>query len=445
MQTIKLRTGIWYNDHAIELRFPLDWDVRTYWPDTPPVLSVARIKERLNSPMGQPPLRELAKGKRKPLIIVDDLSRPTPVYQIMPLLLEEFGSAGIPAENIRILVAAGTHGNQNHYALEKKIGREAFGACQIIVHNDKKKCRLVGRTSYATPVYVNPAVLDSDLVCGVGGIYPQHTTGFGGGSKLALGVLGRKSIVHLHYGKHKSVAGTYNIENTFRRDLDEIARIIGLSTIFTLHIDGCSQLVNLTCGDHFAYYPEAAAFSRKAYAAPLPHDADVVIANTYPSDISYTFMRKGLKPVRCATPDAVRIAVGYNYEGIGRHGIFPQGKNQRLNQMHALFLRMSTMDKKEIIAKLIKNLSPRSNKMNPPQPHAASAGTILSESLEGMWLYRPEGESLPLPEIDGIRITRQWESVLEHIEKKFANRQSLRVAVYPCAPLQCLEHAGRKN
>ena len=104
---------------------------------------------------------------------------------------------------------------------------------------------------------------------GIGGVYPQHTVGFGGGSKLALGVLGRKSIMHLHYG-HASVGGTYNINNDFRRDVTEIAQMIGLNTVYTLHVNAHLELVNLMCGDHFSYYPHAARFSRERYRALPP-------------------------------------------------------------------------------------------------------------------------------------------------------------------------------
>jgi nickel-dependent lactate racemase len=83
-------------------------------------------------------------------------------------------------------------------------------------------------------------VLGSDFVLGVGGIYPQHSTGFGGGSKLALGVLGKRSIMHLHY-THPSMDGSYDIESDFRRDLDEVARMIGLRTSITVHVESTEK------------------------------------------------------------------------------------------------------------------------------------------------------------------------------------------------------------
>ena len=53
---------------------------------------------------------------------------------------------------------------------------------------------------------VNRHVAAADYVIGIGGAYPQNSTGFGGGAKFALGVLGRRSIVNLHYGYTAQVA-----------------------------------------------------------------------------------------------------------------------------------------------------------------------------------------------------------------------------------------------
>ena len=84
MQEIELRTGAWYNDRSIQLTFPDSWDVVTYWPDTPPPLTDEEIAEQIRRPIGQPTLSELARGKKRPVIVVDDLARPTPVFRILP-------------------------------------------------------------------------------------------------------------------------------------------------------------------------------------------------------------------------------------------------------------------------------------------------------------------------------------------------------------------------
>lgn len=438
MKKITLQTGVWYNDHPIDLTFPESWEIQTFWPDLPDPLSEKEILGSLQNPINCPPLSEQARGCKRPVIVIDDLARPTPVFRVIPYVVEQFQIAGIAAENIRIVVATGTHGHQDEKGLAQKIGSEVYRKCTIIVHDYQKNCRKIGVTSYGTPVIVNKEVLDCDYLCGIGGIYPQHTTGFGGGSKLSLGVLARKSIVHLHFGGHKSVGGTYAIDNSFRHDLDEIARMIGFKNIMTLHTNSQLELVKLTCGDHFIYYEEAARFSRQAYDSPLPVQADVVIANTYPSDVSYTFMRKGFKPLRCAPADSTKIAIGYCHEGVGRHGIFPQGGDSRIERLRALRLRISTMSAKVIVEKIVKNLF-RRKKTNQLDHQTNSTGGV-SEKLSDFLLYRPVGAESPIPEIGGMHILSSWQDVIQEIQKQHSTKEKVRVCIYPCSSLQCLDH-----
>lgn len=439
MQQIELRTGIWHGDHIIRLNFPESWDVVTYWPDTPPLLTDKQIAERINSPVGQPPLRDLAKGKRYPVVVVDDLARPTPVFRIMPFLLEEFEIAGVRPQDIRILVSTGTHGHQDPVALANKIGPITYKTCRVIIHDDLRDAKCIGTTSFGTPVHVNAELLKADLIIGVGGVYPQHTTGFGGGGKLMLGVLGRKSIRTLHF-RHKGVGGSYNIDNDFRRDITEIARMVGLNTIYTMHINDRLEVVNLLCGDHYKYYPEAAEFSKSRYTAPLPNDADVVIVNAYPSDVSYTFVRKAMKPIRCAPPRAMKVVIGSMHDGIGRHGLFQQGLSERIKSYRALYNRIAVMDPHVIIQKIIKNLFSRRR-----HEVQRTEKTSVSATVDPMWLYRPEGAAEPIQDLDGVRIVRSWELILKAIRERYPTQSIVRVRIYPCGSLQCLDTPAGKD
>lgn len=433
MHDIELRTNVWYNDRSIRLTFPDSWDVVTYWPDTPSPLTDEEIAGQIRYPIGQPPLRELAKGKKRPVIVVDDLARPTPIYRILPFLLNEFEIAGLQPRDIRILVATGTHGHQDAAALANKIGPSSYERCRVIVHNDLQGSKFVGKTSFGTPVYVDPELSKADLIIGVGGVYPQHTTGFGGGGKLILGVLGRKSIRTLHF-RHKGVGGTYNIENDFRRDVTEIARMVGLNTLYTLHINDRMDVVQLFAGDHFAYYPQAAAFSKKRYTAPLPEDADVVIVNSYPSDVSYTFVRKAMKPIRCAPAGAMKIVIGSMHEGLGHHGLFQQGLSDRIREYRELYNRVSVMEPRVILQKIIKNLFHRKSSQVRPSQGGSGASTA-----EPIWLYRPDGGGASIPDLDGVRLLGSWEAVLEGIRNRYPQGRAVKIRIYPCGSLQCLD------
>src|SRR5204862_4953702 len=181
------------------------------------------------------------------------------------------------------------------------------------------------------------------LLIGIGGVYPQHTAGFGGGSKLALGVLGRRSIAHLHLA-HAGVDGSYEVDNGFRRDLDEIADLIGLRTVVSVHVDAEREVVRVVSGDWRAHYRDSVRFSREAYAAPGPGDADVVVASAYPMDVSLTFMRsKGMIPLFQARPGASRVVIAACPEGVGHHGLYPFAVVPRWHREEMLVRRLQVL------------------------------------------------------------------------------------------------------
>ncbi len=425
------QTGVWHGDEPLTLPLPREWDVAFLWPKTPPPLSDDQIKEILESPQGQPPIRQICRGKSKPLVIVDDPNRPTPVARLLPFLLAHFRDAGIPASSVRILVATGTHGAPLSETLLKKIGAEASSACHVLVHDAKQNLVYAGRTSLGTPVLVNREVRQSDFLVGIGGVYPSHTAGFGGGSKLVLGVLGFPSIEHLHY-RHQALGwSSTQKQSSFRQDLDEIARLIGLNAMISLQVNAERQIVHMSCGDHFLYYPGAVAFAKQAFAAPLPEGADVVICNAYPNDLSLTFARmKGTAPLDHCVSAVSRIVVASCSEGVGFHGLFPlvdRGRFYRQRQIARRLRRMKLGDvARKIGHRIYRGL--RSRRRN----NSASENPI--------WLYRPGIHREPLPSrVEDMRITSSWQEILQAVREEQAGKDRLKVLVYPCAPLQCLE------
>ena len=117
---------------------------------------------------------------------------------------------------------------------------------------------------------INPQVAESDLLIGVGGVYPNWTAGFGGGAKLALGVLGFETIAALHLGHQSMGWGTPNSRSDFRRDLDEIARMIGLRTSVSLVVNGDREVVEVFCGDTWVSHSSAERLVCEGFRAPAP-------------------------------------------------------------------------------------------------------------------------------------------------------------------------------
>jgi len=136
-------TGAWYSDEALTLDCPPEWDVTVFRPPTPPPLTDRQIAEALERPSGQSPIRQICRGKSRPLVIIDDLNRPTPVARVMPFLLTHFHDAGISSRDVTILVATGTHGAPQLNAVLKKAGPEA-ASCKIVLHDPERGLVQVG-------------------------------------------------------------------------------------------------------------------------------------------------------------------------------------------------------------------------------------------------------------------------------------------------------------
>lgn len=448
-QEIALRLGAWYGDESRVLEVPSSWHVDVLAPTTPAPIGAAEIRAAVENPTGQAPLRDSARGKRRPLIIVDDLTRPTPTDLVVPHLLRELETAGISPRDVRIIVASGAHGRPAPDAAAKKAGHEAATACRLLLHDARTGGIKLGTTSFGTPVIVDREVAASDLVIGVGGVYPQHSVGFGGGSKLILGVLAQRSIVGLHYG-HSSVAGTYDTDNDFRRDLDEMARMAGLRTVVTVHVDADRRPVRVVAGDPDLLFEESARFSRACFAVePAGDGYDVVIANAYPMDVSLTFARsKGLAPLAHVGPDVSRVLVAACPEGLGLHRIFPYLNGPRFEaQVHRLrrmmVVRPSTIPHRGVrkARAAIRKFSgsPRTTPA-PAHPRQQFAGQITESERRRVHLWAPMAPPQSLPSvIPGIQLAAGWKDVVSRVDSEHPGAARLRVALYACSPLQCLE------
>lgn len=429
-----MRTGVWYGDNPLNLNFPTNWDVRTLWPSCSPVLTESQIATALEHPRGQAPLRNMCRGVTRPLVIIDDVNRPTPVASVLSTVLRHFEDAGISASKVKILLATGMHAMPKMNSVVEKVGSEAASACTIMVHDPNGPLAHLGRTRFGTPVFVNKEVTASDFVIGVGGVYPNHTAGYGGGSKLALGVLGFRSILSLHYSHPSIGTGPYPTRSRFREDLDEIAQMIGMRSMISLHVNADCKPIRIRCGNYLSYYPEEVDFARRTFSVPPPADADVVISNAYPTDLSLTFaLMKGSAPLYRCKPESSRVLLASCSEGLGGHGLFPVVNVPKWHR-HKTYLRFAAIRPVPFAKKALLSFS---NRLHLSNASTSNAGRVWQNPIRVYAARNIQGAVSA--KAKALSITTSWSDIVQAIRWEQGNTRRLKVLVYPCAPLITLE------
>jgi nickel-dependent lactate racemase len=277
----------WYGDTVQELAFPAGWDVTVASMADAPAAGEGAIQQALLHPIGTPPLRELARGRQKAAIVVEDITRPLRTASILPAVIAELEAGGLGAEDVWIVMGLGSHTPMNRADLIEKLGQAVVERHAVYQNQPYENMEVLGTTSRGTPVHVSRFYMAADLRIGLGTLTPHPYAGFGGGAKtVAVGVAGIDTLYANHGRAYSSGPPTVGCldGNDCRDDLEEIARMAGLSFSINGVVNSRRELAGLFAGDQVLAHRAAAAFARQVYATQLPPPADVVVCNAYPKD-----------------------------------------------------------------------------------------------------------------------------------------------------------------
>lgn len=257
------------------------------------------VRKALANPVQSRTLSDLAYDKKRILIVSDDNSRPTPVAQFLPLILEELHKAGIQNHQIRFLMALGTHRHMTQAEMGNKLGTDIVRNYQVFNHDwENPDClEYVGDTGQGVPVWINKLVTQSDLVIGLGSIMPIDICGFTGGGKILVpGVSGPITVNEMHWNRVEVPAEEVlgQTENPIRTSIDSLARKAGLDFIVNVILNAETEIVGCVAGDMAAAHRQGCEIAKKVYGVPIPHEYDIVIADSYPFDIEFWQANKAL-------------------------------------------------------------------------------------------------------------------------------------------------------
>jgi nickel-dependent lactate racemase len=280
---------IWYGNTTLEIDLPEDWDVDVcpMRGASRPALSIEQMAAAVRNPIGSAPLRELAKGKRRVVIIFDDMTRPTRTYELAPVVLEELAEAGVKEDAITFVCALGTHGALTMNEFRKKVGQKILERFRVFNHNIYENCVEIGTTSRGTRMMINREVAEADLKVAIGCVTAHAQVGFSGGGKIILpGVSHVDSIAHYHLqveAMARETTGLGNFDkNILRFEIEEAARMAGVDFVINVLVNGRGATSALFAGELFEVHRRAVALAKEVYATePRPKDKELVIANAF--------------------------------------------------------------------------------------------------------------------------------------------------------------------
>jgi len=239
------------------------------------------------------------KQAKKILIIVNDITRPTPYEIILPPLLDELQHLGIKKENILFMVATGIHRSNSQEEIKEIFGEHIFSAYKFINHDcDDPNSKDLGQLKSGNNLWVNPMVSDIDFIITTGVIVPHYFAGFSGGRKSILpGICGRKTIEANHAQMVHPDARSGNLKgNPVDEEMQEAAGKVGVDFNINVVTDENHQIVEIVAGELLASWQQGVNTCKQIYICPIEKKADVVIASAggYPKDINVYQAQKAL-------------------------------------------------------------------------------------------------------------------------------------------------------
>ncbi len=273
------------------------------------------LEAALESPIGSPALRELARGKASAAISVCDITRPAPNQLTLPPILRCLEESGIPRENTSILIATGLHRPASKEEIQTIVGAETAANYRILNHHARELAEhwFLGQTFRGTPVHIDERFIAAELHITLGFIEQHLMLGFSGGRKLiAPGLAAQETIKVLHSPKFmrepKAVEGSVE-ENPLHAELLEIARMARHDFMLDVALTRTREIAGVFAGEPVAAHAAGVEFVRNALLERLgePVDGVITTAAGYPLDMTFYQAIKGITAAQHIVKEGGRI------------------------------------------------------------------------------------------------------------------------------------------
>jgi len=394
--------GAWYGDGQHVLRFPDEWTCDVLPPRHARACTADEIESAIHNPVHSPTLEELGRNSRTACLVVDDIARPTRTYEILPPIVRQLQLAGIAEDNIRIVVALGSHGPLSTEMLTAKLGADAIDRFQIECHDCRNGLVPTGIPYGDRELLVNRTFWESDLKIGIGTILPHSFAAFSGGAKLVVpGLVDIDSIARSHKFVQMGLRGGSDVnQNRFRQEAEQIARSLGMKFSVSVVVNIERATTAVVAGDVVAAHRLAVEIATETFRTDVDRVYDCAILNAWPKDIDLIQAENSLVALKSARRAIVGdkglyVLTSAASEGIGRHGLFEPGG--------------------------VSHMAPREKR------------GLMGRDL---WIYSPgvSEEDIATLYWSGYRAFTSVAHLEDALRARFGRKAS--IAVLPCAPMQ---------
>ncbi|MGI5884446.1 MAG: nickel-dependent lactate racemase [Candidatus Spyradocola sp.] len=291
----------------------------------------ALVQRALAAPIASPPLCELARGKRRVVVLLSDHTRPVPSRVLLPPMLAEI-RRGNPDAEITLLIATGCHRAPTEAELREKLGPELYARERIAVHDcdDKDALVALGTLPSGGILEINRLAAEADLLVAEGFIEPHFFAGFSGGRKSVLpGIASRRTVVSNHCAAFidspRARTGVLD-GNPIHQDMVWAARRANLAFVVNVVIDHDKRAVFAVAGDVERAHEAGCAFLSE-HCRVRPEMADLVLTTNggYPLDQNLYQAVKGMTAAEATVrPGGVILMMASCSDGCGGEAFYRQ-------------------------------------------------------------------------------------------------------------------------
>lgn len=290
----------------------------------PGMSEAALVEQALANPIGTPPLRELAKGKKKVTLVTSDHTRAVPSKLTLPILLREI-RAGNPEADITILIATGLHRPTTEEEQRRMFGDAIVDNEKILVNQAfrDEDFTYVRSLPSGAELWVNKAALECDLLITEGFIEPHFFAGFSGGRKSILpGICNAATVNENH--SYKAISSPYSTtgvleHNPIHEDMVCAARAVNVQFILNVALNGEKKVIAAFAGDLEQAHASGVSFVRQLAQCPSV-SGDIVITSNggYPLDQNLYQSPKAVATAEaCCAEGGVIIMCASCFDGMG--------------------------------------------------------------------------------------------------------------------------------